>query len=144
MARIVYAPLLLAAGLFSSCSKGSEPVPAPVYLFDQQWLLTQLDGQAVTVTPGTSAPNLTLSSVDNTSSGHVTCNQYGGTFVLRAGASQLTFSGQASTRATCPDQPLETRYLTLLPQVTRYVISHRELRLFGVETGQPLLVFAAK
>ena len=144
MSRPFYATLLLAGGLLSSCSKGSEPVPAPVYLFDQQWLLTQLEGQAIAAAPGTPATDLTLSSVDNTSNGHAACNQYGGTFVLTAGAARLTFSGQASTRATCPDQSLETRYLTLLPQVQRYVISRRQLQLFGSESAQPLLVFEAK
>ncbi|MBT9393255.1 META domain-containing protein [Hymenobacter sp. NST-14] len=144
MLRPLYLILLTASALLSSCSKGSEPMPAPVYLFDQQWQLTQLQGQGVAAAPGTAATSLTLSSVANTNNGQAACNTYGGTFVLTAGTGRLRFSGQLSTRATCPDQDLETRYLTLLPQVERYVISRRQLQLFSRESAQPLLVFEAK
>lgn len=129
--------LLPASLLLSGCSKDQEPMPAPLYLLDQSWRLTELEGAPA----GNAITSLTLSSVDNLSAGQAWCNQYGGRFMLVPGTSYLTFSDQASTRTSCPGQPQESRYLTLLPQVRRYTISHRRLQLFDSEHEQPLLVF---
>ncbi|WP_177189641.1 META domain-containing protein [Hymenobacter actinosclerus] len=128
--------------LLGSCSKDQEPMPAPLYLLDQPWQLTELAGKPAPA--GNGAASLTLSSVDNLSAGQAWCNQYGGRFMLVAGTSYLTFSDQASTRATCSEQLQETRYLDLLPQVRRYTISHRHLQLYDSEHSQPLLVFEVK
>lgn len=119
-------------------------MPAPLYLLDQSWQLIEAEGIPVVATAGGVATSLTLSSVDNLSAGQARCNQYGGTFTLVPGTSYLTFSGQASTRATCAEQQQETRYLNLLPQVRRYTISQRQLQLFDSERPQPLLVFEVK
>ena len=136
--------LLPASLLLGSCAKDNEPMPAPLYLLDQSWQLIEAEGKPVAVTAGGAATILTLSSVDNLSAGQAWCNQYGGKFMLVPGTSYLTFSGQASTRATCAEQPQETRYLNLLPQVRRYTISHRQLQLFDSERPEPLLVFEVK
>ncbi|WP_139255110.1 META domain-containing protein [Hymenobacter psychrophilus] len=136
--------LVPASLLLGGCSKGQEPMPAPLYLLDQSWRLTELEGTPAPAPAGAAITSLTLSSVDNLSSGQAWCNQYGGRFTLVPGTSYLTFSDQASTRMTCPEQPQESRYLTLLPQVRRYTISHRQLQLFDSEHEQPLLVFEVK
>ena len=130
----------MASLLLGSCSKGSEPAPAPVYLLDRQWQLAELNGQPVPTT-AESRTSLTLSSTNNTSTGRAFCNQYGGSFTLRSGTNALTFSDQFSTKATCPAQSLETSYLILLPQVRRYLISNRRLQLYDTEHAQPVLVF---
>lgn len=134
---------LLAAGLFSSCSKGSEPMPAPVYLLDQQWNLTEVAGEAAVTSPSQPAPTLTLHSVGSTNAGQAYCNPYGGRYTLAAGSPELHFTIQASGRANCPSGLQETQYLTLLPRVARYVISNRHLALYDDEHATPLLVFEA-
>ena len=141
MARSFYAILLIITGLLSSCSKGSEPMPAPVYLLDQQWVLTEMDGQAASITAGSASTYLSLSSVANTSTGQTSCNQYEGGFSLDNGSNQLTFSVQASTRASCAGQVQDSRYLALLPQIRRYAISNHQLRLYDATHAQPRLVF---
>lgn len=137
-------PLLLAAlALLGGCTKDDEPVPAPVYLLDQRWQLTELEGQAVAPQTGGTRPDLLLSSVGGTNSGRAFCNQYGGSYMLTPGSPQLRFSDQSSTRATCAGQDAETRYLTLLPGVARYVIRNRRLSLYDTQHAEPLLVFEA-
>ncbi|MBT2558894.1 META domain-containing protein [Hymenobacter sp. ISL-91] len=136
--------LLPASLLLGSCTKDNEPMPAPLYLLDQSWQLIEAEGKPTVVMASGAATSLTLSSVDNLSAGQAWCNQYGGKFMLVPGTSYLTFSGQASTRATCAEQPQETRYLDLLPQVRRYTISNRQLQLFDSERPEPLLVFEVK
>lgn len=138
--------LLLVPGtlfLLASCSKGSEPMPAPVYLLDQRWELTELAGQPATPEPGAPAPDLTLHSVGNASTGRVFCNQYMGQYELIGGSPQLHFTVPGATQASCPSQDLETRYFQLLPQVARYVISNHQLALYDDVHAQPLLVFKA-
>jgi heat shock protein HslJ len=137
-------PLLLATvALLTSCAKDNEPVPAPVYLLDQRWELTELQGQAPPAQPGSTVPDLVLNSVGSTNSGRAFCNQYGGKYTLTAGSPQLSFATQGSTYATCADQDAETRYLRLLPTVARYVISNRHLSLYDAQHAEPLLVFKA-
>ncbi|NVO83498.1 META domain-containing protein [Hymenobacter terrestris] len=141
---VLLALMLPTSLLLGSCSKDNEPMPAPLYLLDQSWQLIEAEGIPVVTTAGGVATSLTLSSVDNFSAGQAWCNQYGGTFMLVPGTSYLTFSGQASTRATCAEQQQETRYLNLLPEVRRYTITQRQLQLFDSERPQPLLVFEVK
>ncbi|WP_126546676.1 META domain-containing protein [Hymenobacter amundsenii] len=141
MPRISYLMLLGATGLLlGGCTKGSEPAPAPVYLLDRQWQLLELQGQPVPAT-AESRTSLTLSSTNNTNTGLAFCNQYGGGFTMQPGNNALGFSPQASTNSYCSAQPLETRYLELLPQVRRYLISNRHLQLYDAEHEQPVLVF---
>jgi heat shock protein HslJ len=135
--------LLATVALLGSCSKGDEPVPAPVYLLDQRWVLTGLEGQTPVAQPSSTVPDLVLNSVSSSNSGRAFCNQYGGKYTLVPGSPQLSFTEQASTRATCTDQDAENRYLTLLPTVARYVISNRHLSLYDAEHAEPLLVFKA-
>ncbi|RSK46238.1 META domain-containing protein [Hymenobacter perfusus] len=136
--------LLPALLLLGSCAKDDEPVPAPVYLLDQRWVLTELEGQPPVAQPSSTVPDLLLNSVGSTNNGRAFCNQYGGKYTLRAGSPQLSFSTQASTYATCAGQDAENRYLTLLPMVARYVISHRRLSLYDAQHAEPLLVFKAE
>ncbi|WP_460622906.1 META domain-containing protein [Hymenobacter tenuis] len=135
--------LLTSAALLTSCAKDSEPMPAPVYLLDQRWELVELEGQAISAQPGSTATDLVLSAVGSTNSGRAACNTYGGQYTLAPGSPQLRFGTQASTYATCAAQSQETRYLELLPQVTRYTISNHQLSLYDAAHAQPLLVYKA-
>jgi len=137
--------LLLPGLIFlGSCAKEDEPVPVPVYLLDQRWVLTELEGQPPVTQPSSTVPDLLLNSVGSTNNGRAFCNQYGGTYTLAPGSPQLHFSTQASTYATCAGQEAENRYLTLLPMVARYVISNRRLSLYDAQHAEPLLVFKAE
>ncbi|UYZ62698.1 META domain-containing protein [Hymenobacter weizhouensis] len=134
--------LLLAALLgLGSCAKDDAPVPAPVYLLDQRWVLTQVQGQPVPA--GTPETTLLLESVGNVNGGRAACNTYGGLYTLAAGTPQLRFTAQSSTRATCPEQAQETIYLQLLPNTARYAISNGTLRLYNDTHATPLLEFRA-
>ncbi|RSK51016.1 META domain-containing protein [Hymenobacter rigui] len=143
MKALYYSSFLFAAALLGGCTKGNEPVPAPVYLLDQRWVLTELEGQQLQLPAGSTATDLTLSSVEGTSRGRAFCNQYGGKYTLAGSTAQLTFSAQGSTYATCGSQSQETRYLQLLPGITRYTIENRQLALYDATHAEPRLVFNA-
>lgn len=139
MLRSVLSFLALVLSLsLSSCTKDDEPMPAPVYLLDQRWLLTEMNGSPA---PTSASTYLTLPSSGSDYSGRAYCNQYLGQYELIAGSPMLRFTTQGSTYATCGLQEQETQYLHLLRQTTRYVISNRTLRLYGAENAVPLLVF---
>jgi heat shock protein HslJ len=123
---------------FSSCTKDDEPMPAPVYLLDQRWVLTELNGKQA---PTSSTTDLKLPSSGSNYNGRSYCNGYGGQYELTAGSAMLRFPTQGSTYASCALLDEETQYLALLRQTTRYAISNRTLRLYGAESEAPLLVF---
>ncbi|WP_426493365.1 META domain-containing protein [Hymenobacter sp. 102] len=131
------------AALLSSCAKDNEPMPAPVYLLDQRWKLMELVGQPVSVADANSGTDLLLNSVTGTNGGRAFCNQYGGSYTLTGNSAELTFSPQFSTYATCAMQSQETKYLELLPSVTRYTIRNRQLALYDATHPEPRLVFNA-
>lgn len=134
--------LLLAALLgLGACAKDDAPVPAPVYLLDQRWVLTQVQGQPVPA--GTPETTLLLDAVGNAAGGRAACNTYGSLYSLSAGTPQLRFGPPGSTRATCAQQAQESTYLTLLPRTARYTISNGTLRLYDDTHAQPLLEFRA-
>lgn len=143
MRRFLPLVFLASTALLSGCAKDTEPVPAPLYLLDQRWVLAEMEGQAPAGQPGGAGTDLVLSSVGSTNNGRAFCNHYGGQYQLAVGSGGLRFSAQHATLITCPDQALENRYLQLLPQVTRYTISNRQLALYDTEHAQPLLVFKA-
>lgn len=139
MLRSVLPFLALVLSLsFSSCTKDDAPVPAPVYLLDQRWLLTEMNGRPA---PASAITNLKLPSSSSNYEGRAYCNQYFGQYELIAGSPMLRFTSQGSTYATCNLQEEELQYLELLRQTTRYVISNHTLRLYGAQDAVPLLVF---
>jgi heat shock protein HslJ len=123
---------------FSSCTKDDAPMPAPVYLLDQHWQLTEMQGQPA---PKSATTNLTLPSSSSNYSGRAYCNGYGGQYELTAGSPMLRFPTQGSSYASCALLEEEIQYLALLRQTTRYAISNHTLRLYGPESEAPLLVF---
>ena len=135
--------LALLAALLSlgSCAKDDAPMPAPVYLLNQRWVLTQVQGQPVPA--GTPETTLLLEAVGNAAGGRAACNTYSSLYTLAAGTPQLRFALPGSTRTTCPSQALESTYLALLPRTARYTISNGTLRLHDDTDAQPLLEFRA-
>ncbi|TGD81558.1 META domain-containing protein [Hymenobacter wooponensis] len=142
MVRSVLSCLVLSLSLvFSSCSKDDEPVPAPVYLLDQRWILTETNGKEV---PKNATADLLMLAESNKYSAHSYCNQLGGTYELAAGTPALRFPINGSTYVFCKDMATEDAYVAGLSQTVRYTISNRTLRLYGAESEQPLLVFRAE
>lgn len=139
----IYAIAAAATLLLTGCAKDQEPIPAPVYLLDQRWVLTEVDSEELAASAGSPPTDLVLSSVGGTNQGQSFCNRYGGKYMLTSGTAQLSFGPQFSTFATCPNQKQETRYLTLLPSIARYTIENRQLALYDATHPAPRLVFQA-
>jgi heat shock protein HslJ len=142
MFRSILSCLVLSLSLvFSSCSKDDEPVPAPVYLLDQRWILTEINSKQV---PKSGPADLLMLAASNTYNSRSYCNQLFGTYELQAGTPTLRFPTGGSTYALCAEIDAERAYSAALSQTVRYVISNRTLRLYGSESAQPLLVFRAE
>ncbi|UOQ78696.1 hypothetical protein MUN84_09260 [Hymenobacter sp. 5516J-16] len=69
MRRVLPLAFFLSSALLTGCAKDTEPMPAPVYLLDQRWVLTGIEGHAPSQQSGSSATDLLLSSVDSRNSG---------------------------------------------------------------------------
>lgn len=68
------------------------------------------------------------------------CNNFSGRYRL-AGGGQLHITPPIATRATCPVQDLEKRYLDNLARTARHEISGDELRLYDASALVPRLLF---
>jgi heat shock protein HslJ len=138
--RILPAALFLIAFiLLAGCS---SPVP-PEDLTRSPWLLASyLDEEKgpSAVPPGS---EVTLSfGGDGRLSGNAGCNDYEGTYQVDGGL--LSIKGLFWTEKFCPSPPgvmdLEGKYLSLLPESTRYNIDGNELTLSYFDERK-LLVF---
>jgi heat shock protein HslJ len=138
--RLPLALLAVTGFALASCEK-EDASPSATALLDRRWLLTQVDGAALT--PANA--NRNTSCLEFIDLGHCTvglgpCNNFSSRFTL-GGGQQLHITEPIATRATCDAQELENRYLTCLARTARYEISGLELRLYDGESNAPRLVF---
>ncbi|MDO7874927.1 META domain-containing protein [Hymenobacter sp. ASUV-10] len=138
--RLLLPLLSITALTLASCEKENAS-PSATALLDHRWLLTQVDGTALT--PADASHN--TSYLEFVDLGHCTvglgpCNNFSSRFEL-GGGQQLHITEPITTRATCPAQELENRYLTNLARTARYEISGPELRLYDGAGSAARLVF---
>jgi heat shock protein HslJ len=133
---------LLTTFALASCEKEEVAAPADVRLLETHWLLARVDSFPVEASSysGTAKSYLELVDLGKCTVGLGPCNNFSGRFSLGTNG-HLSISPQIPTRAACPVQELETRYLDHLALTTRYEISGDELRLFDAITATPRLVF---
>jgi 5'-nucleotidase len=95
------------------------------------WTLIELEGVAVTVTPGRAVPTLTLDAAAPRASGHSGINRYFGSYELDGAA--LRFGPMAGTRMAGPPEAMtaESAYLKALSAVTSWRVEGRLLELRG-------------
>jgi len=134
-------PFLVATGFtLASCEK-EAPSPSATTLLDHRWLLTQVDGVALPPTTAANTSYLEFVDLGHCVVGLGPCNNFSSRFTLGSAGQQLHITAPIPTRATCPAQELETRYLTRLAGTARYEISGPELRLYDGASSAPRLVF---
>jgi heat shock protein HslJ len=105
-------------------------------LFEVRWILAELNGVAVT----TDNPYIRFEGAAKMWSANGGCNKVAGRYEMDG--TNLTILSSASTRLACVDteaQQLETDFLKLLAQVTRFELEDNSLRLYDCSTL--LLVF---
>jgi heat shock protein HslJ len=126
----------------AGCEKEEVAAPTEAALLETRWMLARVDDFPVEASSYSETSKSYLEFVDlgKCTVGLGPCNNFSGRFSLGSGG-HLSISPQISTRATCPVQPLETKYLDNLALTTRYEISRGELRLFDAEMAAPRLVF---
>ncbi|TGD81539.1 META domain-containing protein [Hymenobacter wooponensis] len=135
---------LFTLGLITSCQRDTDTPPPAAQLEDTRWMLVQVEEVPLATSSysETSRSYLLLASDNHKTEGLAPCNSFGGTYSLGGAPGTLTISGQTSTKATCPAQTIEMRYLSALPLTARYEISGEQLRFYGPDNSlTPKLVF---
>lgn len=128
----VLAALALAACAAPEATEQARPLPA-ASLTGQTWVLDTLGPDPV-------ATPVTATFAGTRVSGAAPCNRYFGAF--EADGDRLTIDAVAATRAICPDQDLETRYLSALTEVATVAFTAAQMTLFDRE-GVELMTFVA-
>ncbi|WP_216678922.1 META domain-containing protein [Hymenobacter siberiensis] len=142
--RRLFPLALLMTLALGSCEKDDATLPTqPTALLQSRWQLTQIDKTPVATSSyaETSKSYLEFVALGTCTVGLGPCNNFSGRYALAAGSQELHITPQIATRATCPVQDLETRYLDNLALTARYEISGNELRLYDATTPAPRLLF---
>ncbi|WP_303310063.1 META domain-containing protein [Hymenobacter sp. BT730] len=129
----------------ASCQRLDKNVEPAAKLENTRWMLVQVEDIPVATSSYSESARsyLEFTPESKKTTGRAPCNAFSGTYTLGSTQGALTIGGQASTKATCPAQNLEDRYLNALPQTVRYEISGDELRLYGPDNSlRPKLVFS--
>ena len=122
--------LSAAVCLLLSCSNTKTTTSTPAgseILYQQQWNLTALNGQAVA--PSTTAHLLFTAGQINRVSGSTGCNRLTGAYEL-SGANSIKFLPLAVTKMACPDinnNETESKFLAALQQATEWSATTDEL-----------------
>lgn len=123
----------LAASLTqAACTTNTMPL-APSgagIISNTEWVLVQLDGEAIRSDGGEAAPTLTFSADDRSAGGFAGCNRFSTRYETDAG--NLAFSPIAMTRMFCAGRmDLERRYVAALETTRTYHAGASTLDLAG-------------
>lgn len=111
---------------------------------NQNWRLTELNGQPVTLSESQRPASLKLFSEDQRVGGSASCNSYSGEYVIKPDQ-RISFSkNMAMTKMACPDMKLEQEFVEMMRRVERYGLDNEgSLMLYASETV-PLARFVAE
>ena len=143
MKRIIASAFLPVVFLLPACSSSKSGSKTAVggseMLFESEWKLTTVQGQAV---PETSNAMLAFKPGQvNTVSGSTGCNRVNGNFEL-SGTNSIKFSPLATTRMACLDNganQTEAKFLQALTKTTSWNIANDELLLKNGDTVMAIL-----
>jgi heat shock protein HslJ len=108
-----------------------------VNLLEDNWELTEMDGEAVEDLFPHHHPTIEFKVKENQVTGFAGCNQYRGQLVLDE--SYLKVVGIVATKKACPLLDEEEEFLAILQEIERYEVAGKELSLWS--NGQLLLKF---
>ncbi|WP_139925484.1 META domain-containing protein [Hymenobacter sp. DG01] len=140
---LLYSGIIGLGLLVGSCQDDKDAPPAPE-LLNTRWKLVQVEETPLSVSSysDTFRSYIRFTTGPNRTEGLAPCNSFGGTFTLSSSPGVLSISEQSSTKATCPAQSIEDKFLAALPRTVGYEISGNELRLYDASnTLRPLLIF---
>jgi heat shock protein HslJ len=140
MKILLLSVVMLAATLLIVGCQTPAPSPDLLPLTGTPWMLTELNGKALTATDGLTTPTLTLDAAAKRASGVSGINRYSGGYELVE--AKLKFGMFMGTRMAGPPAAMavESEYLQTMSAVTEWKIQGRELQLLG--DGKVLLRFA--
>jgi len=108
-----------------------EAIVVPPDIFDKEWKLTGLNGQAVVLDTSFNAePYLLFDKANNRVTGNAGCNGFGANLEL-IGDTGVVISDIAATEMACPNLEIEQQFIEVLRKVTSYHIEDRTLTLTG-------------
>jgi heat shock protein HslJ len=124
-------PLCLSAGLLSACSSdgtysAAPPAEASFQLAGKEWVLVELNGQAVAKLERPATLTLTT---DNKINGNGGCNRFFGNYEILP-EKRIRFNGVGSTRMACADgMQTEAAYLAVFNEADSYTLTGSTLSL---------------
>ena len=131
MKRIRISIIFLSICAFMTRCNSTKPVSSGAtggseMLFSSQWNVTELEGQPVVVSPDNQPQLLFFPGQVSRVSGSTGCNKLNGSFAL-TGGHLIKFSPLATTKMTCKEGNVESKFLDALGKVNNWTIINNQL-----------------
>lgn len=105
----------------TSCktSGGATGAGAPI---DGEWVVTEIDGQAVSLTEDGQEAFIGFDTKEKRVNGFAGCNRMFGGIDINTKKKTVSFANMASTKMMCPDMKTEDSLLSAMGQVSNYSV----------------------
>lgn len=125
-----------------SCRSSKEV--ASLASMNGEWNIVEINGTAVTLSPGQSAPFIGFDTTTGKVYGNSGCNRLIGSFDVNAKAGSIDLSKLGSTRMMCADMTLEQNVLGALAQVKEYKKMGKASMALCNAANRPVIVLEKK
>jgi len=121
----------------------TDSTETAVDLFSNEWMLTELNGEAIVLDTSFHAkPNLIFDKENNSIGGNGGCNGFGGNIELK-GSDSLQIADITSTQMACPNLEIEQRFFEALGNTKTYHINGNMLTLHN-DKDEPVATLEQK
>lgn len=122
MKKILFAAIVVAMAT-TACNSARRMVAGEeTYIYDKEWKLTTLNGNAIDTIQHKSIPTLMFDKKEQRVSGNAGCNRMMGSFKISR-VDNIAFSKLGSTLMACADMELEGTYMKALEQVNKFSVT---------------------
>ncbi|ASZ13208.1 META domain-containing protein [Chitinophaga pendula] len=143
MKKILFAAIVVVIAA-TACNSARRMVAGEEsYIYNKEWKLTTLNGNAIDTIQHRSIPTLVFDKKNQRVSGNAGCNRMMGSFEI-SGMDNIAFSKLVSTLMACADMELEGNYMKTLEQVNKFSVTTTDNTLLLLKGDVVVARFIAK
>lgn len=138
---LTFITIITLISFLSACKNNAQkPFGKDPALEGKRWILTEMNGAAVSLPAESKEIDLVFEGQSNTFGGHAGCNQLNGMYATGE-ENLMRLQKMALTQMACPDMTFEQKYLEMMDKVTHYKLTRKKQR---GETIEQLYLYIEK
>lgn len=130
-------------GFLTSCKTSGSATGAGA-LIDGEWVVTEIDGQAVSLTEDGKEAYIGFDTKEKRVNGFAGCNRMFGGIDIDTKKKTVSFANMASTKMMCPDMKTEDSLLSAMGQVSNYNVDATGVMELKNSSGKTLVKLKKK